>query len=147
MYYSIPNKSPKQQPFQAPLGFGQRSPQAFRVTAKVPTSRSQKPTARSPGIANHEAMSKTPCWRNPRWARRTWYGWWTKSCTTKDDDYPIVYLVGGWTQPPLKNMLVKLETSPNRGEHKKCLKPPPRPDLNGFWWVEFLPPQKIPAFG
>ena len=22
-----------------------------------------------------------------------WYCWWTKSCTTKDDDYPIIYRV------------------------------------------------------
>ncbi len=29
-----------------------------------------------------------------------WYCWWLKSCTTKDDDYPIIYRVstipGGW---------------------------------------------------
>ena len=23
----------------------------------------------------------------------SWYCWWTKSCTTKDDDYPIIYRV------------------------------------------------------
>ena len=25
--------------------------------------------------------------------RFRWYCWWTKSCTTKDDDYPIIYRV------------------------------------------------------
>ena len=34
-----------------------------------------------------------------------WYCWWTKSCTTKDDDYPIIYRVltipgGAGFRPP-----------------------------------------------
>ena len=31
------------------------------------------------------------------WWVLCWYCWWTKSCTTKDDDYPIIYKV--WTIP------------------------------------------------
>ena len=37
--------------------------------------------------------------RNQEWRRGhamkvcMWYCWWTKSCTTKDDDYPIIYRV------------------------------------------------------
>ena len=30
-----------------------------------------------------------------------------------------------WFQPPLKNISQKWESSPNRGEHKRYLKPPP----------------------
>ena len=40
------------------------------------------------------------------------YGWWTKSCTTKDDDYPIIYRVltipGGAGFCPSTVALVKL---------------------------------------
>ena len=42
-------------------------------------------------------------------------------------------------------MLVKLDSSsPNRGEHNKYLKPPPRPDMNAVGGLNFYP-QKNPA--
>ena len=41
-----------------------------------------------------------------------------------------LWLVGGWTNPLKKNMIVKLDHFPNfRGENKKSLKPPPSYDL------------------
>ena len=39
---------------------------------------------------------RKPNWREGIFSSKTWrlwYCWWTKSCTTKDDDYPIIYRV------------------------------------------------------
>ena len=40
-------------------------------------------------------LDPSPCLISPGSLAREMpsYGWWTKSCTTKDDDYPIVYRV------------------------------------------------------
>ena len=44
-------------------------------------------------------ISARSLWSSLNLGRKLWwkwwisYGWWTKSCTTKDDDYPIVYRV------------------------------------------------------
>ena len=39
-----------------------------------------------------------------------------------------IFLVGGWTTHPknIRQNMSKWESSPNRGENNKCLKPPPR---------------------
>ena len=43
-------------------------------------------------------------------------------------------LVGGWNSTHLKNMIVKMgSSSPNRGEHKKRLKPPPSVWIRSLW--------------
>ena len=41
----------------------------------------------------------------------------------------------GWWFQSIWQILVKLESSPNRGEKKKYVKPPPRQGPIQFWWI------------
>jgi len=54
---------------------------------------SQRATALQLFRAMQSADMKPDSW--PRWwtVPHSTYCWWTKSCTTKDDDYPIIYRV------------------------------------------------------
>ena len=39
-----------------------------------------------------DAVAPQHVWKAKHWTV-TWYCWWTKSCTTKDDNFPIIYRV------------------------------------------------------
>ena len=60
----------------------------------------------------HDSTTNLQC--KQKYARfLNWYCWWTKSCTTKDDDYPIIYRVliisgGAWCLPSTVLFEIKL---------------------------------------